>query len=117
MSASALNISELLAQVEGDVSLLKELTGLFLEDCPNLMSELQDAVACGDAEGIERLAHTLKGSVGNFGARGASEAALRLQKIGKSGNLADAAESYSVLDQEIKRVIDELNTLIVEDAA
>lgn len=115
--ASALDVSELLSQVEGDISLLKELTGLFLEDCPNLMAELQDAVACGDAEGIERLAHTLKGSVGNFGAKGASEAALRLQQIGKSGDVSNASELYVALDAEIKRVMAELNALITEEAA
>ena len=113
----ALDVSDLLSQVEGDISLLKELTGLFLEDCPNLMAELQDAVACGDAEGIERLAHTLKGSVGNFGAKRASEAALRLQQIGKSGDVSDASELYIALDGEIKRVIAELNALITEEAA
>ena len=114
---SALNLSDLLSQVEGDVELLKELTGLFLEDCPNLMSELQNAVACGDAAGIERPAHTLKGSVGNFAAHCASEAALKLQLIGKSGNLAGAADAYSALEHEINRVMEELNSLIVQNAA
>ena len=49
--------------------LLKELVGLFLNEIPELLTDLRKAVKAGDANAIERAAHKLKGSVGNFAAR------------------------------------------------
>jgi PAS domain S-box-containing protein len=90
-----------LARVEGDVELLQELVALFLEDLPDLLTNLREAVTAGDAGAIERAAHKLKGSVGNFAAQPAFDAALRLEKIGRVGELTEAESAYHALLQEI----------------
>ena len=66
-----------LSRVGGDAELLKEIAVLFLDDYPNSLSELRLAVACGDAKRVERSAHGIKGSVSNFGARPAVDAAMQ----------------------------------------
>jgi signal transduction histidine kinase/DNA-binding response OmpR family regulator len=93
-----------LARVEGDVGLLKELVALFLKDLPRMLTNLREAVTAGDATAIERAAHQLKGSVGNFAAQPAFEAALKLEVLGRNATLSYAKPAYAELENEINRL-------------
>ena len=93
-----------LARVEGDVELLHELVALFLKDLPKMLTTLREAVMAGDASGIERAAHKLKGSVGNFAAPPAFEAALKLEILGRDGSLSEAGPAFAHLENEITRL-------------
>ena len=99
-----LDRAALLERLEGDAELLAEIVGVFLEDCPRLVASIREAVARGDARLLERAAHTLKGSVGNFGVSAAAAAALRLEQMGRQGELAQAGEACAALDREIERL-------------
>jgi len=77
---------------------------LFCEDSAKLMGELQQAIAFEDAAKVERLAHCLKGAVSNFDAKDAYEAALSLEKIGRTGSISQANEAYAKLEKEIERL-------------
>ena|SRR5947209_6847436 len=81
-----------LGRVGGDLELLKEIAVLFLETYPESLEELQTAALQNDAKALERSAHGLKGSVANFGAAPAVEAARCLEQMGRSSRL----ESESV---------------------
>ena len=91
-------------QMEGDVELLKEIAEMFLEESPVLMDRMRQAAAEGDCKKLERAAHTIKGSVGNFAAKSAFEAAQMLEKIGREGDLDQAAEAFKALEREIERL-------------
>ncbi len=93
-----------LARVDGDAKLLGELARLFLADTARLLSAVRQAVTRGDAKALEYAAHALKGSVGNFAAHAAFEAAARLEMSGRQGDLAEAQEAYAALQQEIERL-------------
>jgi HPt (histidine-containing phosphotransfer) domain-containing protein len=93
-----------LARVEGDRGLLREIIGLFFDETPGLLSAIQESIARRDTKALECAAHTLKGSVGNFGAKGAYDAALRLEVIGRRGDFANAEEAYAQLEAEIARL-------------
>jgi len=93
-----------LARVEGDVELLKGLAALFLKDLPEMLTNLRDAVMAGDAGAIERAAHKLKGSVGNFAAQPAFAAALKLEILGREDTLSEAKLAYAELETEINRL-------------
>ncbi|MEN6356217.1 MAG: response regulator [Armatimonadota bacterium] len=112
-----LNMAELLARVDGDMSLLKEIIGLFASDAQYLMTEIQNAIASGDGAALERSAHTLKGSVGNFAAKPALDAAFRLEQIGHSGNLGGALDAYVTLEEKIEQLKKTLDGLDMEEAA
>jgi len=114
---TSIDIKELLSRVDGDEMLLKEIIALFLEDYPGLMAQIQDAVAAGDNAGLERVSHTLKGSIGNFAAKSAFDAALRLEMIGRSGDMSAAREAYIALEEEIRRLAVSLSTLTLDEAA
>ena len=106
-----------LNRVDGDRDLLKEVAGLFFEDTPRLMTEIRKAVDRADAQALERSAHTLKGSVGNFGARRAFELAFNLEQMGRNGDFARALEVFEQLDQQIALLVPALESLMKEKAA
>ena len=93
-----------LARVGGNMELLKEMASLFLKGLPELLTNLQDAIMAGNAHAIERAAHKLKGSVGNFSAQPAFEAALKLEVLGRDGSLSKAEPAYAELKMEITRL-------------
>jgi two-component system, sensor histidine kinase and response regulator len=100
-----------LSRVGGDVELLKEIAGLFLEDYPKLLDELLAAAARGDAKTVERAAHGLKGSVSNFGARAAVDAAWMLESLGRAQKLADVEPGIRTLEQALEALRPELEAL------
>jgi HPt (histidine-containing phosphotransfer) domain-containing protein len=99
-----LNVQHALACVGGDETLLQEVAGIFFQDCSRLVRGVRDAVAAGDARKLRMYAHTLKGSVGHFGAAEAEELADRLQILGMESNLADAADLVDALEKELERI-------------
>jgi len=105
-----------LSRLEGDAELLSELAAIFLEDSPRLMQKLREAIDRLDSEELARTAHTLKGSVGNFAALPALEAAQHLEAVAKAGNLVDAEKAYLALEEEIQRLRPALEALVEEGA-
>jgi len=112
-----LDLSATLRAVEGDKALLTELATLFLNDCPQRLDELRQAVASDDAARTERAAHGLKGAVANFGAEAAYALAAELEAMGRRGDLAGARSVLPRLDQEVGRLIARLVAAGWEDRA
>jgi len=90
-----------LSRVGGDLDLLKEIAALFLEEYPRELDDIHKALATGDAHMLERSAHGLKGSVANFGARTAVDAAFQLEQLGKAGKLDQAPPALSALERTL----------------
>jgi two-component system, sensor histidine kinase and response regulator len=82
---------------DGDLDLLRIVAETFLESTPPLLTELRDAVTAGDAPTVSRLSHRLRGSLANFGAADAVEAASRLEHMGTAGDLAGAGDACEAL--------------------
>lgn len=76
-----------LERLGGDEELLREVAGLFLDEYPMLMNEIRMAAVARDADALQRAAHSMKGSVSNFGADGVYQAAFVLEKKGRAGDL------------------------------
>ncbi len=104
LSKMVLDRNAALARVEGDRELLREMAKLFLEDCPSRLAELRAALERQDGRALERSAHALKGSVSNFCARPAAEAALRLEALGRAGDLLQADAAVRAVEREIARL-------------
>jgi CheY-like chemotaxis protein/HPt (histidine-containing phosphotransfer) domain-containing protein len=108
----AIDPDDVLARVDGDRELLAELAQIFREQARELMAGLEAAVDAGDARRVEHLAHTLRGSVANFGATEAARIAQALELGGRNGQLAGAAELVAQLGAEtagIDRALTELS--------
>ena len=100
-----------MARVGGDTELLKELGALFLEESPRMMAELRDALARGDVRAVERTAHSLKGSVANFGAKRAVDTAFQIEQSGRTGNLGPVPGLLTPLDDALRMLYAELGQL------
>ena len=102
-------------QEEGETDLLAELVGMFLEDASARLDVLRDAIQIGDAEEIERAAHSLKGSCGNMGVKRMQQTSSDLQEAGVSGDISGAANLLGRLEEEFERVRPALLEAISED--
>ena len=102
-----------LERVDGDRELLGEIIDLFLQDIGSLVQDLEQAVGAKDAEAIMRTAHRLKGSVATFAAKPATEAALRLETMGRSGDVSGVDAAFTALQTELTRLQPALQELRV----
>jgi HPt (histidine-containing phosphotransfer) domain-containing protein len=100
-----------LARVGGDLDLLKEIAGLFLDEYPRALDEMQKALALGDPKRLERSAHGLKGSVANFGARSAVDAAFQLEQLGHANKLDQAPKALASLERALASLHAELSSI------
>jgi len=107
----------ILAGMDGNRKLLRDLTRIFLADCPKQLAEIKVAIQMRDAERLRRAAHGLKGSVGNFAAKRAFETAGQLETMGKNGNLNAAQGACAALESELSRLTRELKKLTMNSSA
>ena len=91
-----------LARVDGDLGMLASLVEIMLTELTEMTNTLREALKAGNAQALEHAAHRLKGSVSIFGATLATETALQLEKIGRSGDLRDAARVWTVLEKQLQ---------------
>jgi HPt (histidine-containing phosphotransfer) domain-containing protein len=78
-----------------------------------MLDEIREALRTADPKTVERAAHTLKGSVGNFAMSGPWETAQRLELLAKSGQLSGAVDIFHTLEQELAQ----FNQILVSHAA
>ncbi|MFT3685685.1 MAG: Hpt domain-containing protein [Phycisphaerales bacterium] len=74
----AFDEQELLGRVDNDVGFLGETVEMLATDGPSLLSQVRAAAAAGDAAGVGRHAHALKGMLSNFCAPAAHACATSL---------------------------------------
>jgi len=99
--------------MDGDHDLLRQVVELFLEDAPKKVSLIRQAIVNHDSRGLERAAHTLKGSLGTFRAELAIEAAQKLETMGRSGDLSTAREACQTLERRLERLLPILTTAVL----
>ncbi|MBV9623002.1 MAG: response regulator [Acidobacteria bacterium] len=107
----------LLAGVDGNRRLLRQMVRLFLADYPERMAEITQAISRRDAEGLQRAAHALKGSVGNFAAKDAFAAAQQLENTARKGDIDAAGTAAAKLENELGLLSKELRNLTIASSA
>jgi HPt (histidine-containing phosphotransfer) domain-containing protein len=93
-----------LAEAGGDRCLLAHLAALFLAACPKWTADLRAALVEGAPARLREAAHALKGALNVFAARAAADAAFRLERMGREGDLSGAAAVWATLEQELARL-------------
>ncbi len=106
-----------MGRVDGDIQLLEEIAILFLDSCEEWLADLRRGLADSDAAVMERVAHTLKGSAASIGARPLVEAALRVEGIGASLDLAEADAAVRDLESRFEKLAEELRSFLEERAS
>ena len=102
---------EALARMDNDESLLKEIINIFVEHSESYLDNLRHAIMEGDSDEVYRTAHTLKGAVGNFPANAAFEATLKLEMMGRAGDMTNARQAYLEVEGLINRLKPALENL------
>jgi HPt (histidine-containing phosphotransfer) domain-containing protein len=110
-TAAGIDRQVALSRVGGDAELLKEIAQLFIDDYPRALEDIREAANRGDAKSLERSAHGLKGSVANFGASSAVEAARKLESMGRAAQLAEAQQVIHTLELALAALRPELESL------
>ena len=91
----------------GAPGLLKKLTGIFLEDTARRLTDLREAAQQGDLVGLRKLAHTLRGSAANMGAREVVRICGELEALGDD-DIGIAASLIDDLEKNLDAVRDAL---------
>jgi PAS domain S-box-containing protein len=89
---------------QGDPEVLRGLVEAAVQEIPRLLGEIRAATGTTDQRLLHRAAHTLKASLGYFGANAAFERALQLETCGREGRMGEAAAGVATLEQEVAHV-------------
>ena len=86
------------------------VVGIFLEQAPITLEELQTAAGTGDAVGIARTAHSLKSASLNVGAESMANLSKELELLGKHGTTEGVVELATQLGElylDVKAALEE----------
>lgn len=86
---------------------MREAVGVFLrQDYPRQLEQLKEGIAHQDASAVKKAAHGLKGALDSFGSRPARDLALRMETMGRNGNLSDVQRALEEFEAEVTRFAD-----------
>ncbi len=103
-----------LALTGDDIEFLGEITSLFLQHLPSMVSDLKAAIAEGDLEAVQIAAHTLKSSAANFSAFDTVNAASTLEVMSRQRDLPNLDPAWINLREKISQLEYELRTWLHE---
>jgi CheY-like chemotaxis protein/HPt (histidine-containing phosphotransfer) domain-containing protein len=103
-SEAPLDETSLREKIDNDEQLLQELIQLFQLDCPPLLQQIAEAIEADDPKPLELAAHALRGAIGAFAAKPASDAALKLERMAREHQTTGARHAYTVLQLELQRL-------------
>ncbi|NJB66520.1 polar amino acid transport system substrate-binding protein [Desulfobaculum xiamenense] len=95
----------------GQRDFILENAQIFIDDAPERFRQFEEAIRAADAEALGKLAHAFKGTIGCFSTGRVYEAALGLERIGRSGDLSLAGEGVAVLREHVDAMIRELRDI------
>jgi CheY-like chemotaxis protein/HPt (histidine-containing phosphotransfer) domain-containing protein len=111
-AGDAFDRAALLDRVDGDEQLLREVAGIFLDDCPALMAAVDAAIEAVDPGRLTDAAHKLAGAIGNFAATRAMQAARAVEARGRAGTLEGVAADRARLGEEVELLRQALTRLV-----
>ena len=106
---SPLDVTEL-RELYGD-ELLAALAREFLNSVPAQFDDVRVAVAEADAAALFQAAHRLKNAVSNLYSEPASQAAAKLEHMGRYEQLEGAHSALIVLETELSRLFEAVEAL------
>lgn len=96
-----------LEQTGGDEELLEELLILFTDSSASDLELLRQAVAAGDAAGVVRAAHSLKGASASLGIEGIRQVSTLMENDGRHNSIKVAKDNLATLTE----LLDQLRNL------
>lgn len=95
-------------RVNGDVELLRELVGIFLEEYPGILDSIAKAIQQQSFDDIRKFSHKLKGSALQFSGGGVATLAANLERMGHERSSQDLEQTFFNLKRETAELADSL---------
>jgi two-component system, sensor histidine kinase len=93
-----------LQRLRDHVGNITPVISVFLRSLDRRLIELERAVQTRDAEAINKVAHTMKGSSSQFGAEDLAQLCLLVEHMGKNGNIQHIDRIFDQIAQAVDQV-------------
>jgi two-component system sensor histidine kinase/response regulator len=113
-AAASVNLPELLARVDNDRELLRDLLSIFAEEFPRYLLALQEAVAHEDAEQVATVSHTLKGMLSNLAVTKAAASVGQLEQQARVGDQSSLMQAFVAFERDVQGLLPEMETYMAE---
>src|SRR5687767_2411755 len=99
-------------RLDNDVAFLAETVEMLGSEGRALLAQVGEAAASGDAPGLARSAHALKGMISNFCAPSVHRVAMELEQLGRAGGVSGAPALVDRLRERMESLITELGGFV-----
>ena len=86
----------------GDDHLVGRMVDRFIEDVPERIQALREAIEKGDLRLVRRQAHTIKGAAGNLCARSLHQIAVQVEQTSQEGNLGELSDLALAMEKRFE---------------
>jgi two-component system, sensor histidine kinase and response regulator len=113
-AGTSVNLQELLARVDNDRELLRDLLSIFSEEFPRYLLALQEAVAHEDTGQVAIVSHTLKGMLSNLAVTKAAASAGQLEQQARVGDPSSLKQAFAAFESDVRGLLPEMETYMAE---
>ena len=106
-----------LSNLGDDEDLLRQIADIMLRSYRGQIDDMRLALAAGNRDRLFSIAHSLKGSAGNFAAAQTVQAAYHLERLCRDGQLELAAPAVTALAQNLEDLAEALRQEVAGPAA
>lgn len=106
------NLTYLSEMTGGKKQLIKEIIDVFLQQVPNELKSINDAILKTDFITIKNFAHTMKSSVSIMGISSLSPILNEMEELSK--NVTDGSTPISIRIKKIKQLNEQLNSIATQ---
>jgi HPt (histidine-containing phosphotransfer) domain-containing protein len=110
-----INISEVLARLDGDKELLDEIWLVFLTETPRQMELMKEALDTAQVERVFELAHALKRAAASIGAESVNIGAFEMELAARNKSIQVARNLHGSLVIEVADTLRALCVLLAQD--
>jgi HPt (histidine-containing phosphotransfer) domain-containing protein len=98
--ADIIDMKDFMERVQDDKELLVELLQIYQDDFVIKRQALDDGIKTKDANKVREVAHSLKGASGNISAKEMHANFLKIEQLGKSGDLGPVPPILTEIDKQ-----------------
>ncbi len=103
------SLDKIKEMADGDEDFINSVISVFLDEVPQDLQGLENALQSGDYQQVYQLAHKIKPNVDLLGMEQTRAAALEIETLGKSeANMSEIQSVFPGLKKDIEQVISEL---------
>jgi len=101
---SEIDIKKALEMVDGDRDLLKELISMFINDFPDKINSMEDAIKEKNYAKLREISHNIKGASGNLGLTKIYDLCLKLENMAKEKKINKASDIIVDLKNHVSKL-------------